>query len=135
MPKSFWYFVALSEMLQIPGKAQNAHSVTKHQQLQGRCNVESTKKPSFLAISCSSAYARLLVHARCPLIWVTWKNLAQTVTETERPRSFGSPEVVKLETELKISSRGKVKIRVEKESKSQNFHSFSAFSTLSHFCP
>ena len=41
--------------------------VTNIEHMQSRCMAGSAKKLSFLAIFCSAACARLLVHVRCPL--------------------------------------------------------------------
>ena len=43
---------------------------TNIEHVQSRCMVGSANKPSFLAILCSSACARLLVHVRCPLTYI-----------------------------------------------------------------
>ena len=61
--------------------------LTKIEQVQGRCAVESAKKPSFLAISCSSADEHLLVHVRCPLI---------NTTRTTRTTRFSDDSCCKL---------------------------------------
>ena len=99
LPKSFCNFFALSEMLGNPGKVENAifsrtvfanekNSLgTNIEHLQSRCMAGSAKKPSFLAIFCSSACARLLGHVRCPLNLETEKKTTYTTT-TER-RSLG----------------------------------------------
>ena len=88
LPKSFCNFFALSEMRQFPRKVQKCNFFADHfrkwenslgtniEHMQSRCMAGSAKRLSFLAIFCSAACARLLVHVRCPLIHWTLMRLA-----------------------------------------------------------
>ena len=79
LPESFCNFFALSEMRQFLRKVQKCNFFadrfrkwenslgTNIEHMQSRCMAGSTKKLSFLAIFCSAACARLLVHVRCPM--------------------------------------------------------------------
>ena len=77
LPKSVCNFFALSEMQQSAGNARRMPFFvdrfrncedslgTSIEHIQSRCMEGGAQKPSFPAILCSSACARLLVHVRC----------------------------------------------------------------------
>ena len=83
-------------MQQIPGKGEKcnffAHRFRKWENslgtniehMQSRCMAGGAKNPSFLAIFCSSACARLLVHFRCPLRFGPLAQTSKTVSALNR---------------------------------------------------